>query len=77
MVIIPKPSEIENYIGKPLTPSDWYHVTQKKINEFADATSDHQWIHVDEGRAKTDILCCLYYQNYLLKMLKYKTLQEH
>ena len=55
MVIIPKPSEIENYIGKPLTPSDWYHVTQKKINEFADATSDHQWIHIDEERAKTEM----------------------
>ena len=55
MVIIQSPSEIQNYIDKPLTPSDWYHVTQEKINKFADATSDHQWIHVDEERAKIEM----------------------
>ena len=55
MVIIQSPSEIQNYIDKPLTPSDWYHVTHEKINKFADATSDHQWIHVDEERAKEEM----------------------
>ena len=55
MVIIQSPSEIPNYIDKPLTPSDWYHVTQEKINKFADATSDHQWIHIDEERAKKEM----------------------
>ena len=55
MGIIQNPSEIQNYIDKPLTPSDWYHVTQEKINKFADATSDHQWIHVDEERAKKEM----------------------
>jgi len=55
MVIIQNPSEIQNYIDKPLTPSDWYQVTQEKINKFADATSDHQWIHVDEERAKKEM----------------------
>jgi acyl dehydratase len=55
MVIIQSPSEIQNYIDKPLTPSDWYHVTQEKINKFADATSDHQWIHVDAERAKKEM----------------------
>ena len=55
MVIIQSPSEIQNYIDKPLTPSDWYHVTQEKINKFADATSDHEWIHVDEARAKKEM----------------------
>jgi acyl dehydratase len=55
MVIIQSPSDIQNYIDKPLTPSDWYHVTQEKINKFADATSDHQWIHVDEERAKEEM----------------------
>ena len=55
MVIIQSPSEIQNYIDKPLTPSDWYHVTQEKINKFADATSDHQWIHVDEEKAKKEM----------------------
>lgn len=55
MVTIQSPSEIQNYIDKPLTPSDWYHVTQEKINKFADATSDHQWIHVNEERAKKEM----------------------
>jgi acyl dehydratase len=55
MVTIQSPSEIQNYIDKPLTPSEWYHVTQEKINKFADATSDHQWIHVNEERAKKEM----------------------
>ena len=55
MIVIDKPSEIKKFINKPLTPSEWYHVTQEKINKFADATSDHQWIHVDEERAKKEM----------------------
>ena len=55
MVIIEHPSVIENFVDKPLTPSEWYHVTQEKIDKFADATSDHQWIHVDENRAKKEM----------------------
>ena len=55
MVIIESPSEIENFIDKPLTPSEWYHVTQERINDFADATSDHQWIHIDEERANKEM----------------------
>ena len=55
MVIIEHPSVIENFVDKPLTPSEWYHVTQEKINNFAEATSDHQWIHVDEERAKKEM----------------------
>ena len=55
MIVINNPSEIKNFINKPLTPSEWYHVTQVKINKFADATSDHQWIHVDEERAKKEM----------------------
>ena len=55
MVIINNPSEIETYIDKPLTPSEWYHVTQDRINNFADATSDHQWIHIDVERAEKEM----------------------
>ena len=55
MIIINNPSEIKDFINKPLTASEWYHVTQDKINKFADATSDHQWIHVDEERAKKEM----------------------
>ena len=39
-------------IDVPGTPSDWFEVTQGRINDFADVTLDHQWIHIDEERAK-------------------------
>lgn len=44
--------EFEQYIGKNLGESAPHVVTQEQINKFADATLDHQWIHVDEERAK-------------------------
>lgn len=37
--------------GEHLGYSDWYTVTQQQVDTFADATEDHQWIHVDPGRA--------------------------
>lgn len=39
-------------IGSPLGETDWLTITQERINTFADATDDHQWIHVDPLRAK-------------------------
>ena len=44
--------EIKDMIGKEVGTSDWYEITQDKVNLFADATGDHQWIHVDVERAK-------------------------
>ena len=38
--------------GEHLGPTDWLEITQERINLFADATGDHQWIHVDPERAK-------------------------
>lgn len=37
--------------GSQLGPTDWLEVTQDRVNQFADATDDHQWIHVDPERA--------------------------
>lgn len=45
-------SEVQNYIGKQSEPSPWHTVTQEQINQFADCTLDHQFIHVDPERAK-------------------------
>ena len=39
-------------IGQPSEPTDWFEMTQDRINTFADATLDHQWIHVEPERAK-------------------------
>lgn len=46
-------AELESRIGQAGTPTDWFEITQERINTFADATMDHQWIHVDPERAKT------------------------
>ena len=43
---------LQGYIGQEQTPSDWFTVTQDRINEFADVTMEHQWIHIDEERSK-------------------------
>jgi acyl dehydratase len=44
-------NEIENYVGQEISVSEWIHVEQNKIDLFADATGDHQYIHVDAERA--------------------------
>jgi acyl dehydratase len=44
-------SELRDLIGKELEPSEWLEITQERIDAFADATDDHQWIHVDPARA--------------------------
>ena len=44
-------AELPGLVGKELGTSEWYEVTQEHVNLFADATGDHQWIHVDPERA--------------------------
>ncbi|MBN1664587.1 MAG: MaoC family dehydratase [Deltaproteobacteria bacterium] len=43
--------DMEPFIGKEIFLSDWTQVTQEQINQFADSTKDHQWIHVDVEKA--------------------------
>ena len=45
-------AEIERDVGGDAAVSDWIEITQRRIDLFADATGDHQWIHVDPERAK-------------------------
>ena len=47
-------AELPELKGQELGTSDWYEVTQDAVNLFADATGDHQWIHVDVERAKAE-----------------------
>jgi acyl dehydratase len=44
--------EIEAAAGEEIGTTDWVEITQERVNQFADATGDHQWIHVDEDKAK-------------------------
>ena len=50
--IIDGPDELKALVGEHLGYSDWLEITQERVNQFADATGDHQWIHVDVERAK-------------------------
>lgn len=47
-------SEFESKLGLELGVSSWHKITQDQINDFANATLDHQWIHTDAERAKTE-----------------------
>lgn len=46
--------DLSQYVGKELGVSEYLRITQEQINKFAEATLDHQWIHVDTERAKTE-----------------------
>lgn len=51
MPIVAK-EELNDYVGKEIGVSDWITITQERVNQFADVTEDHQFIHVDPERAK-------------------------
>ncbi len=54
MRIIETVEEIRSLIGQEVAVGDWFTVDQTRIDAFADATGDHQWIHQDVERAKTE-----------------------
>jgi acyl dehydratase len=50
--VFESPAALEKAVGTRLGQSEWLEVTQQRVNLFADATDDHQWIHVDPERAR-------------------------
>ncbi len=48
-------ADIPSLVGTELGVSDWLEITQDRVNRFADATGDHQWIHVDVERATKEL----------------------
>lgn len=54
MLVVNNHAEFEAYLGKELGVSQWHTIDQQQINRFADATLDHQWIHVDEEKAQNE-----------------------
>ena len=50
--VFKQPKDLISAVGSALGSSDWLEIDQQRINLFADATGDHQWIHVDPERAK-------------------------
>src|SRR5437667_7372299 len=55
MLTLEYPNELLQHIGRELGPSEWITVDQAMIDRFADATGDHQWIHVDVERARREM----------------------
>ena len=53
-IVVNSFDELEQYVGKELGVSDYITISQDQINLFADATLDHQWIHVDTERSKIE-----------------------
>ncbi len=62
--------------GMKIGPSDWMVISQDRINTFAEATGDHQWIHVDEERAKTGPFGATIAHGYLTLSLAAKLMPE-
>ena len=54
MIIITNYTEFEAHLGKELGVSPWHTITQLQIDQFAEATIDHQWIHTDPERAQNE-----------------------
>jgi acyl dehydratase len=52
MRVFKTPFELKDAVGEDLGATDWLEIDQQRINTFADATGDHQWIHVDIEKAK-------------------------
>jgi len=55
MLEVDRPADMKAHTGKTIGTSEWVLVDQAMINAFADATGDHQWIHVDVERAKQEM----------------------
>jgi len=67
--VFESPSELKSAVGKALGKSDWLQITQERIDLFAEATGDHQWIHVDPERAKDGPFGCCIAHGYLTQSL--------
>lgn len=55
MLVVERAADLAEYVGKSVGVSEWVTVDQKMIDAFAEATGDHQWIHVDVERAKREM----------------------
>ena len=47
--------DIGQFVGQEIGVTDWVTIDQDRVNKFADATGDHQWIHIDVERAKKEL----------------------
>jgi acyl dehydratase len=75
--------KLQQHLGDDLGPTEWFAITQERINQFAKVTCDHQWMHVDIERANRErggtiahglLIACLLpmFQEQLLQVSKYQ-----
>jgi acyl dehydratase len=53
-LIVETPKSLKEFAGREIAVTDWFAVTQDRIQQFAEATEDHQWIHLDVERSKRE-----------------------
>ena len=70
------PKDLLDSVGAELGHSDWFEITQERINQFAEATGDYQWIHIDEEQAKQGPFCATIAHGYLTLSLTNMFLPE-
>ncbi|GAA6135410.1 MaoC family dehydratase [Oceaniserpentilla sp. 4NH20-0058] len=76
LTIIEKPEDLMGKEGLKVGPSEWMEMTQERVNTFADATGDHQWIHIDEEKAKKGPYGATIAHGYLTLSLAAKLMPE-
>ncbi len=74
--VFDSPADVMGQEGLKVGPSEWMEITQERIDTFADATGDHQWIHVDQERAKDGPFGATIAHGYLTLSLASKFLPE-
>jgi acyl dehydratase len=52
--VIENPEALKEFIGRELATTDWFELSQERIHQFADATEDRQWIHLDTDRSQSE-----------------------
>ena len=70
------PGDLMGKEGLKIGPSDWMEISQERINTFAEATGDHQWIHVDEEKSKSGPFGTTIAHGYLTLSLAAKLMPE-
>jgi acyl dehydratase len=53
-LVVESPESLQQYVGKEIGVSEWFTITQERIAQFAEATEDRQWIHLDRERAERE-----------------------
>lgn len=53
-LVVETPRALKDFVGREIAVTDWFMVSQDRIRQFAEATGDHQWIHLDRERAKRE-----------------------